>query len=81
MSNSTNPTPDFQAWLFTILQQAKDIGFAQGFELGVAQGFELGVLAGYAKSQEETKSAVSDGLRNGSSECGKNMRYRHKDQD
>ncbi len=77
MSNSTTPNPDFQAWLFTILQQAKDIGFAQGFE----QGFGLGVLAGYAKSQEETKPAVSDGLRNGSSECGKNMRSRHKDQD
>ncbi|HGN9119785.1 TPA: hypothetical protein ACK1SE_002728 [Proteus mirabilis] len=62
---------DFQAWMAQVLQQAHDIGYANGFEKGTAFG--------YALAMEHTKSAVSDGLRSGSSECGKNMRSRrHK---
>ncbi|ENM5855581.1 hypothetical protein NTE09_003613 [Vibrio mimicus] len=61
---------DFQAWMAQVLQQAHDIGHAKGFEEGTAFG--------YALAMEHTKAAASDGLRHGSSECGKNMRARKK---
>ncbi len=61
---------DFNIWLSSVLKQAHDIGYAKGFENGIA--------VGYALALEQTKPAVSDGLRNGSSECGKNMRSRRK---
>lgn len=61
---------DFGAWMTTVLQQAHDIGYSAGFEKGVAVGYALAI--------EQTKAAVSDGLRNGSPECGKNMRSRRK---
>jgi hypothetical protein len=62
---------DFQAWMASVLQQAHDIGYESGFAKGT--------IFGYALALEQTKAAVSDGLRNGSSECGKNMRSRRKD--
>lgn len=61
---------DFQTWMESVLQQAHDIGYASGFEEGT--------IFGYALALEQTRAAVSDGLRKGSSECGKNMRSRHK---
>ncbi|EDQ9893576.1 hypothetical protein M568_00635 [Salmonella enterica subsp. enterica serovar Namur str. 05-2929] len=61
---------DFNAWMATVLQQAHDIGYASGFDNGVT--------AGYALALQHTQAAVSDGLQNGSSECGKNMRSRRK---
>ncbi|MCG3740683.1 MULTISPECIES: hypothetical protein [Gammaproteobacteria] len=72
MSEPTQPQQiDFNAWMAQTLQQAHDIGFAAGFEKGA--------VVGYALAMEHTKAAVSEGLRNGSSECGKNMRSRRKD--
>ena len=62
---------DFNAWMETVLKQAHDIGYAAGFEQGTAFG--------YALAMEQTKPAVSDGLRKGSSECAKNMRARRKE--
>ena len=72
MSNQHLPSNavNFNAWMVTVLQQAHDIGFSKGFEQGV--------IAGYALALNDTKAAVSDGLREGSSECGKNMRSRRK---
>ena len=72
MSNQHLPqkSVDFNVWMATVLQQAHDIG--------LAKGFEQGVIAGYALALNDTKAAVSDGLREGSSECGKNMRSRRK---
>lgn len=71
MNDSTLPQKvDFNSWLADTLQKAHDIGFASGFEKGTAFG--------YALAMEHTKTAVSDGMRHGSSECGKNMRARRK---
>lgn len=61
---------DFQAWMESVLQQAHDIGYAAGFEKGT--------VLGYALALKHTEAAVSDGLRKGSSECGRNMRSRRK---
>lgn len=63
--------PDFNTWMTDTLKKAHDIGFASGFEKGA--------IVGYALAMEHTKTAVSEGLRNGSPECGKNMRSRRKD--
>ena len=72
MADNKQPQqPDFNAWMATVLQQAHDIGYASGFEKGTAFG--------YALAMEHTKAAISDGLRHGSSECGKNMHSRRKD--
>ncbi len=72
MADNEQPQqPDFNTWMATVLQQAHDIGYASGFEKGTAFG--------YALALEHTKAAISDGLRHGSSECGKNMRSRHRD--
>jgi len=61
---------DFNVWMTTVLKQAHDIGYDNGFENGVT--------VGYAIAMNETKAAVSDGLRNKSSECAKNMNSRKK---
>ena len=62
---------DFQARMESVLQQAHDIGYASGFEQGT--------IFGYALALEQTRAAVSDGLRKGSSECGRNMQSRRKE--
>ena len=51
--------------LFPVLEAAYNAGFLSGFEAGRAVGYIEGVNA--------LKPALSDGLRNGSSECGKAM--------
>jgi hypothetical protein len=71
MSEHKTQQTNFEAWMADVLKQAHDIGFAAGFEKGTVYGF--------ARAMEATKSAVSDGLRKGSSECGKDMRSRRKD--
>lgn len=54
-----------------VLQEAHNIGYASGFEKGT--------IFGYALAMEHTKAAVSEGLKHGSSKCGKNMRSRRSD--
>jgi hypothetical protein len=45
-------------------------------ENGFKEGFDNGVPVGYALAMEHVKSALSDGLRHGSPECGKVMQKR-----
>lgn len=45
--------------------------FALGFKAGYEKGLENGFVLGVASEQTRLKSAVSDGLRNSSSECAK----------
>ena len=47
--------------------------FDRGLEQGFAQGFNMGHQLGYVAGVNDMTSAVSDGLRHGSSECGKKM--------
>lgn len=72
MNESIQPQQvNFGEWMANVLQQAHNIGFTAGFEKGTAFG--------YALAMQHTQAAVSDGLRQGSSECGKNMRSRRKE--
>lgn len=43
------------------------------YQLGVERGYELGYAHGVEDTKNSFKSSVSDGLRHGSSECGKAM--------
>lgn len=45
------------------------LGLVEGYEKGYSDGFE----DGYDKRTFELKSALSDGLRSGSSDCGTEM--------
>ncbi|WP_147253091.1 hypothetical protein [Thalassospira profundimaris] len=68
--NESQKKADFEAFLSTALKQAHELGYVSGFEKGTAFG--------YALAMEHTKAAVSDGMKKGSSECGKNMRSRRR---
>lgn len=48
-------------------------------EVFYEDGYEDGYDDGYEDGKDKYKSAISDGLRNGSSECAKAMRSRRKD--
>ena len=62
----TVPVPSsFDEFLQTVLIQARQMGFNDGFQAGRIVGYIDGVNA--------MVPAVSDGLRHGSSECGKAM--------
>ncbi|WP_328184536.1 hypothetical protein [Marinobacter sp. OP 3.4] len=41
------------------------------FDQGMLEGIEIGKYMGYVAAVDSFKSALSDGLRHGSSECGK----------
>lgn len=56
--------------------QMYDLGYANGtanVEQREMAAFQAGEVSGYLKAVEELKPAISDGLRNGSSECGRVM--------
>lgn len=56
--------------------QMYDLGYANGtadLEKREMAAFQAGQLSGYIQAVDELKPAVSDGLRNGSSECGRVM--------
>lgn len=56
-----------------ILQKAYGTGHKVGYNAGVLDGIEIGQLTGYVAGVNALTPAISDGLRHGSSECGKAM--------
>ena len=48
--------------------------YKKGIVYGYDKGYDHGFEDGYEKRKGEDKPAISDGLRHGSSECGKSMR-------
>ncbi len=50
-------------------EAAADAAYDQGFQ----NGFNAGTTVGFVQAVNALKPALSDGLRNGSSECGKAM--------
>lgn len=50
-----------------------EIGIKQGYRAGYEDGFVDGENTGRQKERASSTQAVSDGLRAGSSECGKKM--------
>jgi hypothetical protein len=59
--------------ILPVLKASFEAGFAQGVEAGRAQGIEFGRLIGFIEGVNAMTPAVSDGLRHGSSECGRAM--------
>jgi len=57
--------PSFDEFLQIVLTQARQMGFNDGFQAGR--------LVGYVEGVNALVPAISDGLRHGSSECGKAM--------
>ena len=54
-------------------QAGREVGFAEGRKVGRAEGLEVGQQLGYVAGVNAMTPAVADGLRHGSSECGKAM--------
>jgi len=52
---------------------ALKVAFQAGREVGFAEGLEVGQQIGYVAGVNALTPAVSDGLRHGSSECGRVM--------
>lgn len=56
--------------LSALMNKVYEKGLVEGYDRGYDDGFE----DGYYQRKEEDKPAISDGLRKGSSQCGKAMR-------
>lgn len=56
--------------LSLLLDKVYEKGLVEGYDSGYDDGYE----DGYIVRKNEDKAAISDGLRKGSSECGKTMR-------
>lgn len=50
---------------------AFEIGLQKGYEQGFQEGFDAGQMVGFVAGLESVKGAISDGTRNGSSECAR----------
>lgn len=50
---------------------AFEIGLQKGYEQGFQEGFDAGQMVGIVAGLESVKGAISDGTRNGSSECAR----------
>ncbi len=61
-----------------ILQIAYNALYEKGFIEGFDRGYDAGFADGQKSEIENHNAAVSDGLRAGSSECGKQMNRRKK---
>jgi flagellar biosynthesis/type III secretory pathway protein FliH len=70
MSGQENPASTSQA-LAKLIAATTEAALTQAYQLGFSDGFQAGNLTGYVTGVNAMVPAVSDGLRHGSSECGK----------
>lgn len=55
------------------MQLLREVAYKTGYEDGYKKGFQDGTVGGSLITLNELKPALSDGLRHGSSECGRAM--------
>lgn len=54
-----------------IAMAAARVAYDQGYGDGATKGMEAGIAIGFVMGVQSVQHAISDGLRHGSSECGR----------